>query len=141
MLRKHATLGPDAEAGHLFLVYGKTGVAGVQVKKVRKVEVVETAREGQVFWNLAGQWKDLGCAEARWDRQALSTKVTWVTQVPCCQYTEWRQAQKKRIQLGDNGNSQVMITMPGEMKKIVVGEKQLRSSYILSIAPKGILDG
>lgn len=31
--------------------------------------------------------------------------------------------------------------MPGEMKKIVVGEKQLRSSYILSIAPKGVLDG
>ena len=29
MLRKHAALGPDAEAGHLFLVYGKTGVVGV----------------------------------------------------------------------------------------------------------------
>lgn len=29
MLRKHAALGPDAEARHPFLVYGKTGVAGV----------------------------------------------------------------------------------------------------------------
>lgn len=32
-----------------------------------KVDVVEITIEGQGFWSLAGQWKDLGCAEARWE--------------------------------------------------------------------------
>lgn len=67
MQRKHAAHSFDAEAGHVFLIYGKTGVAGGQVKKVMRVGVVGITTEDQVSQSLLGQWKDLGCAEERWE--------------------------------------------------------------------------
>lgn len=48
MQRKHAAHSFDAEAGHVFLIYGKTGVAGGQVKKVMRVGVVGITTEDQV---------------------------------------------------------------------------------------------
>lgn len=38
-----------AEAGHVFLIYGKNGVAGGQVKKVMRVGVVGITTEDQVL--------------------------------------------------------------------------------------------
>ena len=65
---------PDAEAGDMFLIYGKTGVAGGQVKKGTRVSVIGMITEDQVSQSLVGQWKGLDCVgqwkdwkEERWE--------------------------------------------------------------------------